>query len=35
MKPVFGTPVGSGVFSTGGIAMQTPTPKMFGKRALR
>ena len=35
MKPVFGTPTGSGVLPTGGIATQTPTAKTFGKAALR
>ena len=29
MKPVFGQPVGTGVTSTGGMAIQTPTEKMF------
>jgi len=35
MKPVFGTPTGRGVGPTGGMAMQTPTPKMLGNAALR
>jgi hypothetical protein len=30
MKPVFGTPQGTGVGPIGGIATQTPTAKMFG-----
>ena len=30
MKPVFGTPHGTGVGPIGGIATQTPTAKMFG-----
>ena len=30
MKPVFGTPQGTGVGPTGGIATQTPTEKTFG-----
>ena len=29
MKPVFGTPQGTGVGPTGGMATQTPTEKMF------
>ena len=35
MKPVFGTPTGSGVLPTGGMATQTPIAKMFGKAGLR
>ena len=35
MKPVLGTPTGSGVFPTGGMATQTPIEKMFGKAGLR
>ena len=31
MKPVFGTPTGTGVLPTGGIATQTPTAKISGK----
>ncbi len=30
MKPVFGTPVGTGVGSFGAIATQTPAAKIFG-----
>jgi hypothetical protein len=30
VKPIFGTPHGTGVGPTGGIATQTPTEKMFG-----
>ena len=30
MKPVFGTPQGTGVGPVGGIATQTPTEKTFG-----
>jgi hypothetical protein len=30
MKPVFGTPTGTGVFPTGGPATQTPTEKISG-----
>jgi hypothetical protein len=29
MYPVLGAPVGTGVCSTGGMATQTPTAKMF------
>jgi len=35
MKPVFGTPTGTGVFPIGGIAAQTPTAKISGKAGLR
>ena len=35
MKPVFGTPTGTGVFPIGGIATQTPTAKISGKAGLR
>ena len=35
MKPVFGTPTGTGVLPTGAIATQTPIAKMFGKAGLR
>ena len=35
MKPVFGTPTGSGVLPTGGMATQTPMPKTFGNFGLR
>ena len=35
MKPVFGTPTGTGVLPTGGIATQTPTAKISGKAGLR
>ena len=34
MNPVFGTPTGTGVFPVGGIAMQTPMPKISGKTGL-
>ena len=30
MKPVFGTPTGTGVLPTGGMAMQTPRPRTSG-----
>ena len=30
MKPVFGTPTGTGVLPTGGMATQTPMPNTFG-----
>ena len=30
MKPVLGTPTGSGVLPTGGMATQTPIAKTFG-----
>ena len=35
MKPVLGTPQGTGVGPIGGIATQTPTAKMFGYFGLR
>ena len=35
MKPVFGTPTGTGVLPIGGIATQTPTAKISGKAGLR
>ena len=35
MKPVFGTPTGSGVLPIGGMATQTPTAKTFWKVGLR
>ena len=35
MKPVFGTPQGTGVGPVGGIATQTPTAKMLGYFGLR
>ncbi len=35
MKPVLGTPTGTGVLAIGGIATQTPTEKMSGKAVLR
>ena len=35
MKPVLGTPTGSGVLPTGGIATATPMPKTFGYFGLR
>ena len=35
MKPVFGTPVGTGVALTGAMATHTPIEKMFGKAGLR
>ncbi|WP_139043935.1 hypothetical protein [Allomesorhizobium alhagi] len=30
MKPVFGTPTGTGILPIGGIATQTPTAKISG-----
>ena len=35
MKPVFGTPQGTGVGPIGGIATQTPTAKMLGNFGFR
>lgn len=35
MKRVFGTPTGTGVGPTGGMATQAPSAKMFGKAGLR
>ena len=35
MKPVFGTPTGTGVLPVGGMATQTPSAKTFGKVGLR
>ncbi len=35
MKPVLGTPTGSGVLPTGGMATPTPMPKTFGNFGLR
>ena len=35
MKPVFGTPQGTGVGPIGGIATQTPTAKILGYFGLR
>ena len=35
MKPVFGTPTGTGVAPTGAIATQTPMPNTFGNAGLR
>ena len=34
MKPVLGTPTGTGLGPTGGMAMQTPTPKDFERRLI-
>ena len=35
MKPVLGTPTGTGLGPTGGMAMQTPTPKISGNALFR
>ena len=35
MKPVFGTPTGTGVVPTGGMAMQTPSANTSGYFGLR
>ena len=35
MKPVFGTPTGTGVAPTGAIATQTPIANTFGNVGLR
>ena len=35
MKPVFGTPTGTGLEPIGGMATQTPMAKMSGKAGLR
>jgi hypothetical protein len=35
MKPVLGTPTGTGVAPTGAMATHTPTAKMLGKAGLR
>ena len=35
MKPVLGTPTGTGLGPTGGMAMETPTPKISGNALFR